>query len=141
MNQQSLATKSSIFADELDASQQHLLQEMSDLITISDSQFVPCHSALVAHIEHEFYEEEQWMEGVDFPAILPHREQHSRVLSALHHVHPRVMEGDIPVGRQVASLVFRWFLIHMASMDRVLISAVQLTTGQARRGMPTARHA
>jgi len=135
MNQQSVATESSIFANELDVSQQHLLQEMVGLITISDSKFAPCYAALVAHIEHEFYAEEQWMEDVGFPAILPHREQHSRILSALHHVHPRVMGGDLVAGRQAALLLFQWFMSHMASMDRALIGAVQMTVNHANRSM------
>lgn len=141
MNQPGLATKSSIFADELDASQQHLLQEMASLITISDSKFARCFSALLAHIEQEFYAEEEWMEDVGFPAILPHREQHSRVLSALHHVHPRVMAGDLVAGRQAARLLFQWFMNHMSSMDRALISAVQMTVSQANRKMPSAHYA
>ena len=121
---------------------EHELSELRLLMERQTGILLDCpNSALVAHVEHEFYAEEQWMEDVDFPAILPHREQHSRVLSALHHVHPRVMEGDIRVGRQAALLLFQWFLNHKTSMDRVLIGAVQMSVSQANRGMPSARYA
>lgn len=66
------------------------------------------------------------MEEIDYPELRAHREQHARVLSALHHVAPHVMNGDLALGREAAELLPQWFLFHLASMDTALAFALDL---------------
>jgi hemerythrin len=71
------------------------------------------------------------MEEIGFPALRSHREQHARVLSALHHARPRVMEGDISVGRETLDLLPPWLVNHITTLDNALAIALQMKTSEA----------
>ncbi len=67
------------------------------------------------------------MEEIDFPIIKSHREQHARVLSALHHVHSRVMNGDLVMGHEVVEkLLPQWFVFHISTIHAALAAAMQM---------------
>lgn len=110
----------------LDASHHVLLEQLEQLALADDREFCHCYCALVDRIEHDFYTEEQWMEKIDFSGLQNHLEQHSRVLGAMHHARPRVMEGDIALGREFSRLLPQWLMLHIATMDSVLATALQV---------------
>lgn len=85
---------------------------------------------LLNRFEQAFRDEERWMDDIDYPALKSHREQHARVLGALHHVHGRVMDGDLALGRHVVDdLLPQWLSLHIDTMDNAL--AVALCTDAA----------
>jgi hemerythrin len=126
---------------EMDRAHQHLLDRLDELASLPDAQFYAAMSALTAAIEADFRAEEELMEQIAFPDLHQHREQHARVLSALHHADPQVAQGDIAAGRHCIELLPQWFLLHLASMDQALARALkaaanarQADAGAARAG-------
>ena len=75
------------------------------------------------------------MEESDHPALLSHREQHARVLAALHHVQAAVLDGDLAVGRHaIVDLLPKWLSLHIDTMDTALSVALRLD--ERRRATP-----
>lgn len=109
----------------LDASHQDLFEQLQRLALADDETFCDCYCMLVDRIEQDFYIEEQWMEKIEFPGFQNHLEQHSRVLDVMHRARPRVMEGDLALGREVTRLLPQWFMMHTSTTDRILAAALQ----------------
>lgn len=104
-----------------------LFSALNALSSSNDESFYTEFTIFVETVERAFREEETWMDDLDFPAISTHREQHARVLGALHHVHAQVMGGDISLGRHVADeLLPQWLLLHISTMDTPFALAMQL---------------
>jgi len=101
-----------------------LIDELSQVMTAPDHEFGACLFKLIARIECDFREEENVMEEMDFPALQIHREQHARMLSTLHHLVPKVMQGDFSLARIVVELLPQWFLTHFVKMDTALLAAL-----------------
>lgn len=116
----------------MDAAHKSFLQNLHQMEAMSDDQFGDAFLTLISKIEIGFHEEEQTMEEIDYPGIQNHLEQHARVLSALHHIAPRVMEGEIALGRDAVALLPQWFAIHLSTMDAALAFAVELSGEQGR---------
>lgn len=114
----------------IDALHQSFVEILAKLNTASDEQFAHQYNALVANMERDFYEEELQMEEIAFPALQSHREQHARVLSAMHHAQGHVMCGDIAAGRDVIALLPQWFTFHLSTMDAALAITIQMDSGQ-----------
>jgi len=108
----------------MDAVHKEFLDNLTELLTAPDDQFVPAFMQLVETVEKGFRTEEELMEAIDFPGLHEHCEQHARVLGALHHVVPQVMSGDIALGREAAELLPQWFLYHLSTMDTALAFAL-----------------
>lgn len=65
------------------------------------------------------------MEEIDYLALKSHREQHARVLGAMHQIHSKVMQGDVSLGRHVVDdLLPQWLALHIDTMDNVLAIAL-----------------
>jgi len=109
----------------MDGSHHELLNQIGRVGVIPDAEFPDFYLSLVAKIERDFRSEELLMEDLDYDGIKTHREQHARVLGGLHHVAPRVKEGDVAIGRRAMELLPQWFLFHIATMDRSLADAVR----------------
>src|SRR4051812_1823527 len=75
-----------------------IFEALVDLRSAADREFSACYRKMVAKVEHAFAREEEWMEKLDFPMLKSHREQHARVLSALHRTHSQAMNGDLASG-------------------------------------------
>lgn len=114
----------------IDALHQSLVETLAGLNIASDEHFAHQYNILVANLERDFYEEEQQMEEIEFPALHAHREQHARVLSALHHAQGHVMCGDIAAGRDVIALLPEWFTFHLSTMDAALAITIQMDATQ-----------
>lgn len=111
---------------EMDSAHEAFLAELGELLNLPDDQFPAAFFAMIGKVECDFREEEILMEDIDYPGLQGHREQHARVLSALHHVAPHVMEGDIALGREAAELLPQWFLFHLSTMDTALAFALDV---------------
>jgi hemerythrin-like metal-binding protein len=108
---------------------------MQHVASAAEAVFEDEYGAFVKQAERTFSIEEHWMEEIDCPLLRTHREQHARVLGALHNVHARVMDGDIALGREVVGkLLPQWFAFHVATMDVAL--AAMLTAERVDVEMP-----
>jgi methyl-accepting chemotaxis protein len=115
----------------MDDAHKALVEELARLATVPDSEFGAGLDLLIAEMERDFREEEALMETIDLPALRSHREQHARVLSALHHVVPDVLKGDYSSARKVIELMPQWFLVHLSTMDAALAAALDSAGSQA----------
>ena len=110
----------------LDRQHTVFLEGLQELSRAPDADFIPLYRDFLRQAEIAFRIEENWMEQQDLPIIKSHREQHARVLGALHHVHSRILDGDLPVGREVVKrLLPRWFALHITTMDAELATAMR----------------
>lgn len=116
----------SLGVPQMDAEHRQFIEGLGRMQVISDTEFPSEFTAMVASVERDFRHEERMMEQLDYPGIQAHREQHARVLGALHHVAPRVLEGDIALGREAVQLLPQWFLMHLSTMDAALACAMEL---------------
>lgn len=124
---------------EMDRLHFDFFEALSELTAMSDEEFALAFRGFVHHAEKAFAREEQWMEETDFAADKSHREQHARVLSALHHVHSLMLGGDILVAREtVETLLPQWFAFHIATMDMALATAMQVSEPPRRMPLPHA---
>lgn len=114
----------------IDAAHEVFLRELARLTESGDEAFADLFLKLVAHLEHDFREEEAMMEEIDYPGLHCHREQHARVLGALHHVAARVMQGEVSAGRKAAELLPQWFVLHLSTMDTAFALALELIQGE-----------
>lgn len=109
----------------LDRLQRDFLDAMKCLAAVPDHEFPHQYGNFVKTVERIFRIEETWMEELDCAIVCCHREQHARVLGALHNVHGRVMSGDIAIGRDVIErLLPQWFALHVETMDAALGTAI-----------------
>lgn len=110
----------------MDDMHHHLFDALTCLSSASDGEFCLNYGALVKIVEQAFSAEDGWMDATDYPSLKIHREQHARVLGALHNVHARVMEGDLAIGRDVVDrLLPEWLAFHMSTMDMALAAWLQ----------------
>jgi hemerythrin len=114
----------------MDDSHKALLEHFAQVAAATDAEFGDGLHALIAAIECDFREEEELMEAIDFPLLQSHREQHARVLSALHGVVPEAKKGNYADARYALSLWPKWFEFHMMTMDAALAVALD-TAGQS----------
>jgi hemerythrin-like metal-binding protein len=113
---------------EMDRLHFDFFEALGELAALPDDEFVLGFRGFVRHAERSFAREEQWMEDTDFAADKSHREQHARVLSALHHVYSRVLAGDIATGRTTVEVLLpQWFAFHISTMDMALAAAMQVS--------------
>lgn len=116
----------------LDQLHHDLFKTLDKLSCARDDDFKSGFGALVSQAEQAFELEEQWMEQIDFHSMKVHREQHARVLGALHNVHSRVMNDELGVGRHVVDeLLPQWFALHTSTMDTNLAHAIQIAQAAA----------
>jgi len=110
----------------LDTLHDSFLRDLSELAATPDNEFCSRYLEFIKQTEHAFRVEEDWMDALDLPVIRSHREQHARVLGALHHVYACVIDGDVGIGREAAKrLLPRWFAIHGATMDAALAAEIR----------------
>ena len=100
----------------LDDAHRELFDEMMRLYAAPDSELEEGLPLLCDKLERDFREEEDLMEAMDISGIKEHREQHARVLSALHHV----VVGEPAEAREALLLLPQWFQEHLTTMDRAL---------------------
>jgi len=104
----------------LDLAHQRFLLKLSDIASAPDSEFNLKYFSLIEELERDFKEEEDLMEAMQFYEIHPHREQHARVLYALHKVIPAVLRGEYDTAKQTLELIPKWFLFHLSAVDKLV---------------------
>lgn len=102
---------------EVDKAHRCFLQKLSDIIHQPELNFESRYLSLVSDLEQDFKEEEGIMESIQFYEILPHREQHAKVLEVLHAAIPDVKYGINGSALHVLESLPKWFLFHLKSMD------------------------
>lgn len=122
-----LNQQASIGVPEIDLAHQLLKQALEQLANTDDVNLPSSYMALVAMLEQDFHLEENLMESYSLPSLQLHREQHARVLSGLHHAQPRIMAGDLNLGRNTLELLPQWLAIHSATMDQVLAAELEIS--------------
>jgi len=110
----------------IDSEHHSFVDELGRIAGLPDEEFGASLYALIAAMEKDFHGEEVMMEKIDFPALQSHREQHARVLSAMHHVVSGVMLGDFTSARKAVELLPQWFLFHLSTMDTALAVALDV---------------
>ena len=123
----------------IDAAHKALFDQMQYLLSGQDTDLATGILTLADRLERDFREEETLMEGIEYPGIQPHREEHARVLSALHHVDP----DNAAAAREVLQLMLQWFPLHVMTMDAALVAALRrdvfpVTAPKAGAGTPSA---
>lgn len=106
----------------MDLAHQALLEQIARLLRGPDQRLEAGFLSLTDALERDFREEELLMETIGFPGIQLHREQHARVLTTLH----RTNAADVHAVRRTATLLLRWFRLHLATLDTVLAAALEL---------------
>ncbi len=114
----------------MDGAHKAFVEELEHLASAPDREFGVGFSTLITKLEQDFREEEALMEEIEFPALQSHREQHARVLSALHHAVPEVMQGDYGSARKAIELLPQWFRFHLSTMDMALAVTLDLAGSQ-----------
>ena len=109
----------------IDAAHMDLLDQMLTLLSGPDSELDTGLPVLIDKLERDFRDEEEFMEGIDFPGIRHHREEHARVLCALHHLDV----GNAAAAREALHLMSQWFPLHLATLDTALAVALDLVAG------------
>lgn len=105
----------------VDAAHKALFAQMQFLLGAQDADIAIVFPTLADRLERDFREEETLMEGIEFPGLRPHREEHARVLSALHHADT----GEAAAAREVLQLMVEWFPLHVMTMDAALVAALR----------------
>ena len=117
----------------VDACHRELLEELARLEDAPDREFAASYVRFVARVEHDFREEEEFMERTAFSGLPSHREQHARMLGGLHHVARQVMAGDLAAGRDVVALMPGWFMLHIETMDGAFAPSTLLAEKRLQR--------
>lgn len=102
---------------EVDKAHQSLLLKLSDIVSQPELDFNARYLALLAELEQDFREEEEIMTSIQYDQIIPHRQQHARVLHALRTAIPDVRRGLNGSALLVLQSLPKWFLFHLKSMD------------------------
>ena len=111
----------------LDELHHDLFEAMASTSSATDEHFGNCYSALLKKVKCALIKEEQWMEKIDPTLLKMYREQHARVLSTLHNVHRKVLNGDFELGRKIAKdLLPQWYEVHVSTLDMALAIAIQV---------------
>lgn len=105
----------------LDEAHRDLFVEMMRLCSAPDAELQDGLPLLCDKLERDFREEEDLMETLEMPGLREHREQHARVLSALHHVEA----GEPAALREAILLLPQWFQVHVQTMDRALAMGLE----------------
>jgi len=86
-----------------------------------DAQLPSLLEAMEAHLQQHFAQENQWMEGTQFPPRKCHIEEHAAVLKSVAEVREKLeQEGDVPICRALVDALLNWFPGHATHLDSAL---------------------
>lgn len=83
--------------------------------------FLAALDQLIEHTVEHFAQENRWMERTEFGPLC-HIAEHHHVLNVARQVRAKVSEGDVALGRKLASELVVWFEHHASTMDTMLAS-------------------
>lgn len=108
---------------EMDEMHEALFTQIQGVEALQDEDFKASLNNLIANVERDFAEEEDLMEGAQSPTLQRHREEHAKMLAALHHVMSTAMQGDCSPARRAVELLPQWFQLHILTMDMPFAAA------------------
>jgi hemerythrin len=103
-----------------------LCRQINALAAQPATSFAAGWTDLVAGTETAFRDEERVMEEVRYAGLAEHRAENACILSALHHVSPRVDDGDHGIGREVLSALGAIISSHRCGVRIRPLAAEQL---------------
>jgi len=109
---------------EMDKAHQTLIEQLTAIMQAPDHEFTARLQEIIRLLEVDFREEEALMEKIDYRGLRAHRKEHADLLSTLHHVVPKAMQGEYVLPRQVLNMLPQWFLQHLVKMDAALVRAL-----------------
>lgn len=126
----------------MDDTHREFVECVNALLTCPDADMAQCLAAFAEHAERHFGEENEWMQSTAFPAGECHADEHAAVLKSVRQVQELVAKGNVPIARDLAAELARWFPSHADHMDSALAQwLVKRKTGGApvviRRGIKT----
>ena len=77
-------------------------------------------SELIFYTQDHLVREEQQMEKVGFPDLVPHKQSHARFMAGLHALQAKHAGGSITVASQLSTLLRDWLSIHIRRSDHAL---------------------
>lgn len=100
-------------------------ESAAELAGADDVAFPARLQRFVAEVERDFMAEDLVMENIDYPGLPAHREEHARLLGALHHIDAMVDKGELAAGRHALALLPHWCCMHELGMDQALLHALE----------------
>jgi len=104
----------------MDESHQEFLKLVGAMLRADDVGFAASLDAFALHVQAHFEDERQLMERHGFPARECHVDEHERVLASVREVQLLVAEGDVQIGRELATALGCWLPGHVDYMDSAL---------------------
>jgi hemerythrin-like metal-binding protein len=104
----------------MDATHREYADLLNRLEDATDGQFLARLDEFVAHTERHFGDENERMAATQFPPSHCHAHEHEQVLLIMRDVRGRVANGEVYLGRVLATEMGKWFEHHAATMDKVL---------------------
>ncbi|HQR02693.1 MAG: hemerythrin domain-containing protein [Proteobacteria bacterium] len=117
----------------------------------SDADFLPIYDSFIEHAVRHFDQEKDWMSLEGYPAKDCHVHEHDQVMNSLVGCRPKIVAGDMELGRALVAELERWFPGHADYMDSALAkwmvkrntggSPVVIKRSPPRRRVPGAEQA
>jgi hemerythrin-like metal-binding protein len=104
----------------MDQTHQEFVDLLADVVQAEDDALMPRWTALIAHTQDHFDQEDRWMQATGFAAGNCHATQHKIILQVMREGAARGHGGDLDVVRQMARELGLWFPQHAQSMDASL---------------------
>lgn len=105
----------------MDTTHREFVDLLAAVADAADADLAQALSNLIEHTVQHFAQENRWMELSGFGPMC-HIGEHQQVLAVMREVHARVVDGDLAIGRKLATELARWFEHHASTMDTILVS-------------------
>lgn len=105
------------------AAHQLHMRALPIIAALNRAAFPAAWTALVSQLEKDFRKEEDLMEKIDFSNAHLHREQHTRVLSGLHHAAAQLLKGNALPARSALDDLALYLPLHYDTLDTTLVIA------------------
>jgi hemerythrin-like metal-binding protein len=104
----------------MDSAHRTLVDLLAQAQGATDEALPAAWSAVLAHMEKQFAEEDLWMRATHFASSSNHLLQHHVVLNLLREGAAMARGGQLAPVREMASELAAWFIKHTQSMDAAL---------------------
>jgi len=118
----------------MDDTHREFVEHVDAMFKATDATIASCLTALLAHSEQHFSQEQAWMQQTAFPASECHTNEHNAVLASMRQVLAWLEQGGDPnEARRLAIELTRWFPSHTDYLDA---SLAQWVSKQKLGGVP-----
>ena len=104
----------------MDHTHQEFVECVAAVEQADDSQLMGAFTALKAHLQSHFAQEDAWMRDTDFPAKECHIDEHAEVMKSVQQVEGLLGQGNHAVCRRLARELGKWFPAHATYLDSAL---------------------